>query len=164
RVALTWHVYETTRSPSALGWLALCYTGPVVVSGFLAASLLDRLDRRVVMGADCLVRGVVVAAIPVLYATGLLALWHVYVAAAAWGALMMLTLAGTPALLPALVPRQHLATANALETLSYTLVGVIGPPIAGLLAPRVGAPNILIVDACSYFVFAVALVAARPAY
>ena len=77
---------------------------------------------------------------------------------------MMLTLAGTPALLPALVRRKHLATANALETLSYTVVGVIGPPLAGLLAPRVGAPNLLILDACSYFVFAVALLAARPAH
>lgn len=162
RVALTWHVYETTRSPAALGWLALCYTGPVAISGFLAASLLDRLDRRAVMVADCLLRGSVMTAIPVLHATGLLALWHVYAAAAVWGALMMLTLAGTPALLPALVPREQLATANALETLSYTVVGVIGPPLAGLLAPRVGAPNLLLVDACSYLVFAWALVAARP--
>ena len=157
RVALTWHVYETTRSPAALGWLALCYTGPVAVSGFLAASLLDRLDRRTVMVADCVVRGAVMTGIPILYATGNLALCHIYAAAAAWGALMMLTLAGMPALLPALVRREHLSTANALETLSYTVVGVIGPPLAGLLAPRVGAPNLLIVDACSYFVFAVAL-------
>jgi MFS family permease len=164
RVALTWHVYETTGSPSALGWLALCYTGPVVVSGFLAASLLDRWDRRMVMTVDCLVRGLVMAAIPALHLTGHLALWHVYAAAAAWGALMMLTLAGTPALLPALVPRRHLGTANALETLSYTLVGVIGPPLAGLLAPRVGAPNLLIVDVCSYVVFAAAVVAGRPAH
>jgi MFS family permease len=164
RVALTWHVYGTTRSPMALGWLALCYTGPVVVSGFLAASLLDRLDRRTVMVADCLVRGAVMTAIPVLHVTGLLTLWHVYAAASIWGALMMLTLAGTPTLLPALVPRQHLATANALETLSYTLVGVIGPPLAGLLAPHVGARNLLIVDACSFVVFAAALVSARPAH
>jgi MFS family permease len=164
RVALTWHVYESTRSPAALAWLTLCYTAPVAASGFLAAALLDRFDRRAVMIADCLVRGVVMAAIPLLHATGRLALWHVYLAAAVWGALMMLTLAGTPALLPALVPRERLATANALETLSYTVVGVIGPPVAGLLAPVVGAPNLLVVDAVSYLGFAAALVAARPAH
>jgi MFS family permease len=164
RVALTWHVYESTRSPAALGWLTLCYTAPVAASGFLAASLLDRFNRRTVMVADCLIRGVVMATIPALYLTGRLALWHVYLAAALWGALMMLTLAGTPSLLPALVARRHLATANALETLSYTVVGVIGPPLAGLLAPHVGAPNLLIVDAASYLVFAAALIAARPAH
>jgi MFS family permease len=158
RVALTWHVYESTRSPAALAWLTLCYTAPVAASGFLAAALLDRFDRRAVMIADCLVRGVVMTAIPVLHATGRLALWHVYLAAAVWGALKMLTLAGTPALLPALVPPERLATANALETLSYTVVGVIGPPVAGLLAPVVGAPDLLVVDAVSYLGFAAALV------
>jgi MFS family permease len=164
RVALTWHVYETARSAAALGWLTLCYTAPVAVSGFLAAALLDRFDRRTVMIGDCLIRGVVMAAIPVLHLTGRLALGHVYLAAAVWGALMMLTLAGTPALLPALVAPRHLGTANALETLSYTVVGVIGPPLAGLLAPRVGAPNLLLVDAVSYLVFAAALTAARSAH
>jgi hypothetical protein len=34
------------------------------------------------------------------------------------------------------VERERLATANALETLSYTVVGVIEPPLAGLLAPQ----------------------------
>ncbi|HSF01770.1 MAG TPA: MFS transporter, partial [Solirubrobacterales bacterium] len=115
RVALTWHVYESTRSPAVLAWLTLCYTAPVAASGFLAAALLDRFDRRTVMIADCLVRGIVMATVPVLHVTGRLALWHVYLAAAVWGALMMLTLAGTPALLPSLVARRHLATANALE-------------------------------------------------
>src|SRR5262249_58160192 len=51
RVALTWFVYETTRSAEALGWLMLCYTGPVVVGGLVAGPLLDRFDRRAVMGA-----------------------------------------------------------------------------------------------------------------
>jgi MFS family permease len=164
RVALTWHVYETTRSPAALGLLTLCYTAPIAASGFAAAALLDRFDRRAVMIGDCLVRGAAMAAIPLLHAAGRLELWHVYVAAATWGALMMLTLAGTPSLLPALVRQEHLPTANALETLSYTLVGVIGPPLAGLLAPHVGAPNLLVVDACSYLAFAAALLVARPAY
>jgi MFS family permease len=164
RVALTWHVYETTRSPAALGWLTLCYTAPIAASGFLAAGLLDRFDCRTVMISDCLVRGTMMAAIPLLHAAGQLQLWHVYLAAAVWGALMMLTLAGTPTLLPALVGREHLATANALETLSYTLVGVLGPPLAGLLAPRVGAPNLLVVDAASYLAFAAALASARPSH
>src|SRR6266545_4631203 len=33
RVALTWFVYETTRSAEALGWLMICYTGPILGGG-----------------------------------------------------------------------------------------------------------------------------------
>jgi hypothetical protein len=70
---------------------------------------------------------------------------------------MMVPLAGVPALLPALVDRDNLATANALEVLSYTLGGVIGPPLAGWLILAVGAPNVVLLDALSYLGFALAL-------
>jgi MFS family permease len=156
-VALTWFVYQTTRSPEALGWLMLCYTGPVIVGGLLAGSLLDHFDRRMVILVDNVVRGAGIAFIPLLYALGQLALWHVYAVAALYGLLMMISLAGGPALIPALVQREQLATANALEMLSFTLGGVIGPVLAGLLIAQVGAPNVVIVDAISYFTFALLL-------
>jgi MFS family permease len=70
---------------------------------------------------------------------------------------MMISLAGGPALIPALVRREQLATANALEMLSFTLGGVIGPVLAGLLIAWVGAPNVVIIDAVSYFTFALVL-------
>lgn len=157
RVALTWYVYESTRSPEALGWLMLAYTGPVIVGGLVAGSLLDRFDRRKVMLADNLIRGAAVVAIPVLHAIGMLALWHVYVVAAVYGSLMMISLAGGPALIPSLVREEQLDTANALETLTFTLSGVAGPVLAGLLIAWAGAPNVLILDAVSYGAFAVAL-------
>jgi MFS family permease len=162
RVALTWFVYETTGSAAALGWLMLCYTGPIVVGGLLAGSLLDRFDRRAVMVADNVVRGVAVALIPLLYALGLLAVWHIYAVAAVYGLLMMISLAGGPALVPSLVRREQLATANALEMLRFTLGGVIGPAVAGALIAWIGAPNVVLVDAISYFAFALALSRTRP--
>ena len=157
RVALTWFVYETTGSAEALGWLMLCYSGPIVVGGLIAGSLLDRFDRRTVMMADNVVRGVAVSLIPLLHAMGWLAIWHLYVVAAVYGLLMMISLAGGPALIPSLVRPEQLPTANALEMLSFTLGGVIGPIVAGALIAWVGAPNVVIVDAISYFAFALAL-------
>lgn len=163
RVALTWYVFELTRSAEALGWLMFWYTGPVVVGGLLAGALLDRFDRRMVILVDSLLRGIAVATVPLLYALGRLALWHIYVVAGVYGLLMMIALAGAPALFPALVPREQLATANALEMLGYTLAGVVGPVIAGLLIGWVGAPNVLIIDVLSYLGFAAVLWSIRHA-
>ena len=157
RVALTWYVYEMTGSARALGWLTLAYTGPVVVGGLLAGSLLDRFDRSSVMLVDNVLRGVAVAVIPLLHLLGRLDLWVVYLVAAVYGSLMMISLAGGPALIPSLVDKKQLDTANALETLSFTLSGVVGPPLAGLLIARVAAPSIVALDAVSYFAFALAL-------
>jgi hypothetical protein len=69
----------------------------------------------------------------------------------------MISLAGTPALLPALVEPHLLDTANALETLSYTISGAIGPVLAGLIIARFNAPVVLLIDALSYATFALAL-------
>lgn len=156
-VALIWYAYQTTHAPQAVGLLLLCYTGPVIVGGLLAGSLLDRFNRRTVMLVDATFRGSVVALIPLLYALGHLALWHLYVVAVIYGLLYMITLAGGPSLIPSLVAQEQLATANALETLSYTLSGVCGPPLAGLLIVQFGAPNVLVLDALSYAAFALAL-------
>tara|TARA_Y100000310_G_scaffold268736_1_gene281489 strand:- start:4591 stop:5418 length:828 start_codon:yes stop_codon:yes gene_type:complete len=60
-------------------------------------------------------------------------------------------------MIPSLVPERHLSTANALETIAYTLSGVLGPPIAGLLIAKIGAPNVVIIDAITYLAFAAAL-------
>lgn len=163
RVALTWYVYEATGSARALGWLMLCYTAPILVGGLVAGHLLDRFDRRTVMLLDNAIRGGAMALIPLLHALDLLALWHVYAAAAVYGALMMVSLAGGPSLVPSLVPADRLATANALEMLSFTLGGVVGPPLAGLLLARIAAPTVVLLDALSYVLFAVALASIRVA-
>jgi MFS family permease len=157
RVALIWFVYSTTGSARAVGGLLLCYTGPIIVGGLMAGMLLDRFDRRQVMIADNVTRGAVIGLIPLLHALGRLALWHAYVVAGVYGLLMMISLAGGPSLVPSLIAGEQLATANALEMLSFTLGGVIGPPLAGALIPVIGAPNVVIVDVCSYVLFALAL-------
>ena len=46
RVALTWFVFEQTKSPQALGILTIAYTAPILVGGFLAGPLLDPSLRR----------------------------------------------------------------------------------------------------------------------
>jgi MFS family permease len=157
RVAFTWYVYELSGSAEALGWLMLCFTGPVLLGGLAAGWLLDRFDRRAVMIADSVVRGATVALVPLLHALGLLEIWHIYAVAAIYGLLMMIALAGGPALIPSLVPSRLLGVANALEILSFTLGGVIGPLTAGVLIAWIGAPSAVWIDAASYLVFAAQL-------
>jgi len=161
RVALTWFVFETTQSAVAVGWLTFFYTAPVVVGGLVAGWLLDRFDRRLIMMVDSLFKAAVVVSVPLLAAEGWLEVWHAYVVAALYGLMLMVPLAGTPALLPDLVAPDRLNTANALETLAYTLSGVIGPPIAGVLIAQWNAPAVLYFDAATFLLFAAALAMVR---
>lgn len=161
RTALVWYVLQATHSAPAVGLLILTYTGPVSVGGLVAGHLLDRFDRRHVMVADCVVRGLAVASVPAAFAAGHLALPHVYVIAAVYGLLFMIGLAGTPTLIPSLVDDEELTAANSLETLGFTVSSVAGPALAGLLIAAFGAPYVLLVDAASYGVFALVLATLR---
>lgn len=157
KVAFVWFVYEKTGSAEALGLLMLCFTGPIVVGGFVAGWLLDRFDRRLVMTVDNLARGLAIALVPALHFAELLEVWHVYIAAAVHGLLMMISLGGTPTMILALVPKERLATANALESLGYSTAGVLGPVIAGFLIASIGAPATVLLDVATYLLYALVL-------
>src|SRR5215470_14080238 len=96
KTALIWYVFERTGSTAAVGLLLLAYAGPVIFGGLLAGYLLDRYDRRIVLLVDSLIRGAVVTSVPIAAAAGHLMLMHVYAAAALYGFLFMIGLAGTP--------------------------------------------------------------------
>jgi MFS family permease len=133
------------------------YMGPLVIGGFCAGWALDRFERFRVMIVDSVVRGAVIGFVPLLYVLGTLEVWHVYGAASVYGLLMMVALAGAPTLIPSLVEAHELNAANSLETLSYTIGGVAGPALAGILIARIGAPLAVLMDVASYFVFALIL-------
>lgn len=152
-VALAWLVINRPQGAAQLGLLAVCYTGPVFVGGWLAGVLLDRFDKRHVIAADCAVRGTAFASIPITQLLGHSPGWLVFAVAAIYGLLKMVPLAGFPSAIPELVKDEDLDAANALEGLSYGLAGIIGPAMAGLLITPLGAGNVLLLDAASYLVF-----------
>jgi MFS family permease len=161
-VALVWLVLERGGDAALVGWLAAAYTAPVVVGGLAAGVILDRFDKRRVLVADNVVRGLAVASIPIASALGVLSVGQIFVVAAIYGLLYMITVAGMPSILPLLVDESELTTANAMETLMWAFAGLVGPAAAGLVIAFVGASRVLAIDALSYAAFVLSLLAMRP--
>lgn len=160
-VALSWLVLSGPDPSFRLALLALLYTAPVVLGGLLAGPILDRFDKRTVMIIDSVVRAGVMGAIPITAALHVMPDFLPFVAAGAYGLLRMIPLAGFPAAIPALVPEGDLDSANALESLSFSVAGVVGPAAAGLLVGVIGAPAVLAIDSVTFVIFAVALARIR---
>lgn len=160
-IALVWLVLERSGDPGLVGWLGAVYTAPVVVGGLAAGVILDRVDRRLVLAGDNLIRGVAIASVPIAAVLGNLSIAHLFVVAAVYGLLFMTSLAGIPSLIPSLVEESDLTTANAMESLSYSIAGLAGPALAGIVIAIAGAPAVLAIDALSYGVFVVCLLAMR---
>jgi predicted MFS family arabinose efflux permease len=160
-VALTWLVLSQPDGVQQLGLLTVCYTLPVFAGGLLTGPILDRFDKRHVLAADSVIRGVAMASIPIVSLLGEVPAALPFVVAAVYGLCKMVPLAGFPAAIPDLVPEQDRDAANALESLSFSLSGMIGPALGGVLIAGFGSEAVLAFDAVSYVVFAVAARAVR---
>lgn len=160
-VALIWLLIERGGTSADIGLLSAVYTAPVIVGGIAAGVILDRFDRRRVIAADNVIRGLAIASVPIADALGVLTTAQLFVVAAVYGLLFMTSIAGLPSLIPALVAEEDLNTANAMESITYGIAGLIGPALAGLIIVAIGATAVLAVDAATYAVFVVCLLLMR---
>ncbi|HEX6872763.1 MAG TPA: MFS transporter, partial [Micromonosporaceae bacterium] len=126
----------------------------VLLGGVVIGPLLDRFSRRKLLIWDSVFRGIVVAGIPLAYAFDVLAPWQLYAFATVFGLLKIIPLAGTPAVIPELVPPDRLQAAMGLESTAMGAANIAGPAIGAALIAVMGAPNVLLLDAVTYLVFA----------
>ena len=100
-------------------------------------------------------RAATLGALPVLWAFGALEVWTLVVLLLAFGAFSVFAFAATQSLLPRLVPRNRLVTANARLDQSDAAAQTLGPALGGGLVGLLGAPLAIAVDAVTFLVDAV---------
>jgi MFS family permease len=147
--ALPWIAYELTRSPVVMGTLYATEIIPILLFGALAGVFVDRWDRRRLMLLSDLLRAAIVAVIPLLHVLGLLAIWHLYLAAFALSLVSLAFDVTTTAVIPEMAG-SDLTRANASHQLAMQLASMAGPAMAGLLIASVGGFNSLWLDALSF--------------
>ena len=157
-IALSLWVYEMTGSAAALALTLVATTAGQGLLGFLAGALADRVDRRAVITVTDVGRALLVAVVPLVLPRSL----------PAGLALLMVLSIGTVffrsaiyALIPSVVPRHELATANALLQSTERAAEVIGGVLGSGIVLAVGYRMAFYLDALSFLVSA-ACVAAMP--
>ena len=142
-------VMANTGSGAVITGVMLARAIPFILAGPLAGVLLDRLDRRRVMIASDLVRGVVglmfVIAIP-REATHLL-----YVLSAMLMFASPFFSSGRAAILPTIATREELHTANALTQTTQWTTLTIGALLAGIAVKQFGYEWAFVLNSLSFF-------------
>src|SRR3954463_14124530 len=85
-VAMAWQVYALSNAPTALSLVGIAMTVPTIAFLLLGGVVSDRADRRRVMLAADVARGIAVGLLAALSMTGRLELWHVVGLVAVYGA------------------------------------------------------------------------------
>lgn len=162
-VAIAWQVYELSDTPTALSVVGAAWTLPTVLLLLAGGVLSDRVDRRLLMVAADALRAVAIGAIAVLSITEVLELWHLLVLVALYGVGEALFNPAATAITPTLVAPEDLVQANALEHLVRPLaLRFGGPALGGVLVATVGAGPGFALDALSFVISGLCILAIRP--
>lgn len=148
-------ISQLSDSVTALLIPALSLVLPQALFGLVGGVVADRWNRRHLMIASDILRGVIVLsliAVPLTQHLGLL-----YLAVALMALVSVFFYPARNALIPNIVPLTDLWSANALIQGSTVLALVIGPSVAGLVIGMWGVNFAFIFDAITFFVSALAI-------
>jgi hypothetical protein len=148
-VAVPYQVYELTRSSLAVGLVSLVQLFPLIVGSLVGGSLVDAVDRRRLL--------LVVESLAAVCSAGLAvnadlmpALWPLFVLPAAAAALSGFDSSARNAMVPNMVRRSEVSTANAMSQALFQLGAVAGPAAAGLLLAGPGIRFVYWMDVASF--------------
>ena len=125
--------YRLSHGSTVVAITLLSYTVPAVAIAPIAGVVADRYDRKLVMYTTNFVRGVLIAGIPLAALVPGLRddFLHLLAITMAFSAVGQLFSPAESAVIPTLVPKRSLITANSLVMLTMVLTLVVG----GALAP-----------------------------
>ncbi|WP_353947427.1 MFS transporter (plasmid) [Streptomyces sp. HUAS MG91] len=133
---------------TATGWL------PIVLLGLVAGAWSDRHDQRRTMLACHVGRALLIGAIPLLSALGLLSVPVLLLLAFALGCFTVFFDIAYQTLVPHTVRPDGLARANGRLEMSRSFAQLVGPSTAGFLVVQFSPAGALTLDAASYAVSA----------
>ena len=147
-LARGWLVYELTGQAAWVGAVTFAGMAPLMLAGPFGGALADRADRRrMAMGADA--AGIAAAlGLAAITLPGLVEAWHVLAFAAIGGAGRAFGAPAEQALLPNVVPKEHLLNAVALAGITRHGSRVVGPLAGGALLAALGAGAVFVLSAC----------------
>ncbi|MGK3951188.1 MFS transporter [Microbacterium sp. I2] len=139
-------------SPVEVGIVNAAQFVPYAVLGLLAGVYVDRWRRARVLVRASVGRGVALGLIPVLWLAGALQIWSLVALLLIFGSLAVFGLAASQSLLPQIVPRARLLSANSRLDQTDAAAQTAGPALGGGLVGLLGAPVTIAIDAVSYLV------------
>ena len=148
-ISLSLLITDITGSASAVGVLFIILTIPSVAVGPWAGVLVDRWNKKLIIIAADVLRGVL--AIGMALTTDLV--W-LYALALAMGLVSVFFSPAIKTTIPRIVAKEKLLTANALSSATYYMSRLAGPALGGVLIAAFGLQSAFIVNGISYLISA----------
>jgi DHA3 family macrolide efflux protein-like MFS transporter len=149
--------WEETGQATALALVGFFSFGPALLLSPVAGALVDRWNRKLVMMLSDLAAGLCTLIALVLYATGNLEIWHLYLIGAFAGVFQAFQFPAYSASITMMLPKEHYARAEGMVGLGRSLAGVLAPIVASLLLGIIGMAGIMAIDVVTFVIAVSAL-------
>lgn len=160
--AVAWQIYALTGDPLALGMIGAARLVPLVLLALGSGVLADAIDRRRLMIGSQLALLLCSVALASTTISGAASLWVIYAVTAIAAAANTLGMPARQAIIPSLVPREHLAGALSLNITAMQVATVLGPSLGGVIIAAAGVGAVYVIDAVTFGVIIGALLLMRP--
>ncbi|MDF2694329.1 MAG: Major facilitator superfamily permease [Labilithrix sp.] len=148
-------------TPFEVSALIVIEMAPFLLISLPAGVWVDRLPRKPILVIGDLGRAAALVSIPIAYWADALTIWQLYVVGFVVGIFTVFFDVAYQSYLPSLVEREQLVDGNSKLEISRSAAQLGGPAAAGLLVTLLRAPVAILVDALSFLVSALFLVAIR---
>lgn len=157
QAAVSWIVFDLTHSERWLGIVEAAGILPGLVVGLAAGALADRVPARRMILAMQVAQMILAACLAVLVGLDALFIGHLVVILALARVCVTFELPSRQVLLYALVGREGLLNAIALNSGLFNLSRVLGPALAGVMLAHVGRTPCFAINALSFLAAIAAL-------
>jgi MFS family permease len=137
-------------STSEVGILSASSMVCGLLIGLPAGVWVDRVHKRTTMILCSSVRCVTMLSVPILWWSGALHIWMLYIVALIVGTAAVFFDIAYQSYVPLLVAEGEISTANSRLEASAQVSTLGGPGLAGFLMQVVSAPVVLVIDSCAY--------------
>ena len=158
-IALYTIILNLTGSGRDIGLMMVARFLPSFVFGSLSGVLADRFSRRSIMIVSDLLRALVVLGF--LFVRRADQLWILYVLTVAQLALSTFFEPAKTAAIPSIVSDRELVTANALSSVTWSVMLTLGAAVGGIITGWFGTNAAFILDALTYLLSAALIVSVR---
>ncbi len=160
-IALTWEVLLLTGSATAMSLIVLAQWTPRIVLLLFGGVLADRVSRRLLMLLADSGRGLIVLLVAWLSWTHQLQFWHLIALAPLFGIVSSFFDPAYQAILPQMVEKDTLVSANSLNIVSRNAGFLLGPRVSAGCITLFGSASAFAFDGLTFFISAIFLIALK---
>jgi len=143
-------IFEQNQSATQFSLLAVTSFAPIVLFSPIAGVLVDRWNRKLVMMISDLAAGSTTIVMLILFTSGNLEVWHLYVLGFFSGTFQSFQFPAYSASIALMIPKEQYGRAAGLNSLAGPASQIFAPLLAASLIHTIGVQGIMIIDIITF--------------